>query len=93
MVEQKIVNYIQFGSEEGYVVAVERVQKNQIVARYRDAKTAPIREVYNLDSQGNRVQLIKSKAYAPRTRPWYTTTVEANAPLCCLHCFLFYPSS
>ena len=80
LVQQKIVNYIQFGSAEGHVVAVERVQENQIVARYRDATTAPMREVYNLDSQGNRVQLIKSKAYDPRTRPWYTTTVEANAP-------------
>ena len=80
LVDQKIVNYIQFGSEEGYVVAVERVRENQIVARYRDDKTAPIREVYNLDSQGNRVKLIKSKAYDPRIRPWYITTVEANAP-------------
>ena len=79
LVDRRIVNYIQFGSESGYVVAVERVE-DQLVVRYRDAATEPIREVYNLDSQGNRVELIKSKEYDPRTRPWYTTTVAANAP-------------
>ena len=80
LVDKRIVNYIQFGSEDGYVVAVERVQEDRLVARYRDANTAPIREVYNLNGQGDRLKLIKSKAYDPRTRPWYTTTVEANAP-------------
>ena len=70
LVDQRIVNYIQFGSEEGYVVAVERVQENQLVVRYRDAKTAPIREVYNLDLKGDRLKLIKTKEYDPRTRPW-----------------------
>ncbi len=80
LVDKRIVNYIQFGSEEGYVVAVERVQEKQLVARYRDAATAPIREVHNLNNQGNRVELVKSKEYDPRTRPWYTTTVAANAP-------------
>ncbi len=80
LVDKKIVNYIQFGSQDGYVVAVERVEENRLVARYRDAVTEPIRQVYSLDSQGNRLKLVKSKDYDPRTRPWYTTTVEANAP-------------
>ncbi len=80
LVDKRIVNYIQFGSEKGYNVAVERVQENQLVARSRDAATAPIREVYNLDNQGNRVKLVKSKENDPRTRPWYTTTVKANGP-------------
>ena len=80
LVDKRIVNYIQFGSEEGYVVAVERVQENQLVSRYRDAATAPIREVYNLDENGNRIKMVKSKEYDPRTRPWYRTTVKANSP-------------
>ncbi len=80
LVDKKIVNYLQFGSIDGYNVAVERVQENLLVARYRDASTAPIREVYSLDNRGDRTKLVKSKEYDPRTRPWYTTTVEANAP-------------
>ena len=80
LVDKRIVNYLQFGSVKGYNVAVERWRENQLVARYRDASTAPIRQVYTLDNQGNRINLIKSKEYDPRTRPWYTTTVEANAP-------------
>ncbi len=80
LVDKKIVNYLQFGSVDGYNVAVERVQEDRLVARYRDASTAPIREVYSLDNRGDRIKLIKSKEYDPRTRPWYTTTVKANAP-------------
>ena len=80
LVDKRLVNYLQFGSVDGYNVAVERVQENQLVARYRDAKTEPIREVYNLDGDGARIERVKSKEYDPRTRPWYTTTVEANAP-------------
>ena len=80
LVDKKIVDYIQFGGENGDVVAVERVEPDRLVLRYRDASTAPIRKVYNLDSQGKRLEMIKFKAYDPRSRPWYTTTVEANAP-------------
>lgn len=80
LVDNRLVNYLQFGSVDGYNVAVERVEERQLVARYRDAATEPIREVHSLDAQGSRIELIKSKEYDPRTRPWYTTTVEANAP-------------
>ncbi|KST68036.1 hybrid sensor histidine kinase/response regulator [Mastigocoleus testarum] len=80
LVDKRIVNYLQFGSAEGNVVAVERWKDNKLVARYRDPSTAPIREVYSLDSKGNRIKLIKSKKYDPRTRPWYISTVKANGP-------------
>ncbi len=80
LVDNKIVDYLQFGSVEGYNVAVERVEENQLVARYRDASTEPIREEYSLDSKGDRLELIRSKEYDPRARPWYTTTVKANGP-------------
>ncbi|MDY7005020.1 MAG: ATP-binding protein [Cyanobacteriota bacterium] len=80
LVDKRIVDYLQFGTVEGYSVGVERIQENQLVARTRDAIAAPMRVVYSLDSQGNRIKPIKSKKYDPRTRPWYKITVQANAP-------------
>ncbi len=80
LVDKRIVNYLQFGTVQGYNVAVERVEENLLVARTRDAESQPMRIVYSLDSEGNRIEQIKSKEYDPRARPWYTTTVEANAP-------------
>lgn len=80
LVDREIVNYIQFGSVEGYNVAVERVGEGQLVARFRDASTEPVREEYLLSGVGDRLEQVRAKEYDPRARPWYTTTVEAGGP-------------
>jgi len=80
LVDKGVVDYLQFGSVEGENVAVERVDENRLVARYRDTSTEPIREEYSLDAAGDRIEMTRTKEYDPRTRPWYTTTVKANSP-------------
>ena len=46
----------------------------------RNASTAPLREVYELDSQGNPIRRLISKEYDPRSRPWYQAATEAGQP-------------
>jgi PAS domain S-box-containing protein len=62
---------IYYGDESGRFLLVKREAEN--FAYIRDRSTAPDRQIYRLDSQGNRTELIQSAAYDPRTRPWYTT--------------------
>ncbi|NET25054.1 hybrid sensor histidine kinase/response regulator [Okeania sp. SIO1I7] len=40
----------------------------------------PMRNTYAIDEQGQRTQLLYSKPFYPRQRPWYVTAVEAGYP-------------
>ncbi|AOX02117.1 hypothetical protein BJP34_24150 [Moorena producens PAL-8-15-08-1] len=46
----------------------------------RDFVDFPIRNTYALDDQGQRTELLVSKAFYPRQRPWYISAVEAAKP-------------
>ncbi|MGF1492210.1 MAG: hypothetical protein ACFBSC_07125 [Microcoleaceae cyanobacterium] len=46
----------------------------------RDQSTAPRRNIYQLDDQGNPTNLIKSQEYDPRQRPWYKAAVAGSQP-------------
>ncbi|NES65633.1 MAG: response regulator [Okeania sp. SIO2D1] len=46
----------------------------------RDFVDFPIRNTYAIDEQGQRTQLLYSKPFYPRQRPWYVTAVEAGYP-------------
>ncbi|MEM8810616.1 MAG: cache and HAMP domain-containing protein, partial [Cyanobacteria bacterium P01_G01_bin.38] len=46
----------------------------------RDAATAPLRHIYRLDPDGNRVEQIGSTPYDPRQRPWYQTALQVGEP-------------
>jgi len=60
-----------YGDEGGRFLLVKKEAES--FAYIRDESTAPDRQIYRLDSLGNRTELIQSAAYDPRTRPWYKT--------------------
>ncbi|MEG3983373.1 cache domain-containing protein [Microcoleus sp. D3_18a_C4] len=68
---------IYFGNERGEYIAVEK-ESQQTLLKFRDESTNPQRNFYQLDSQGNRVKLLKSAPYDPRLRPWYQLAKEAE---------------
>jgi PAS domain S-box-containing protein len=60
---------IYYGDEQGRFLLLKREAEDLVYIR--DESTAPDRQIYRLDSQGNRTELIQTAAYDPRTRPWY----------------------
>jgi signal transduction histidine kinase len=79
LVHQDTVNFLQIGTPQGTSVLVERLEEGFIVARSGDA-ALPQRQSYRLDDQGKRAALLETKAFDPRTRPWYKAAVEAGKP-------------
>jgi PAS domain S-box-containing protein len=69
---------IYYGDEQGRFLLLKRETENLVYIR--DESTAPDRQIYRLDSQGNRTELIKTVPYDPRTRPWYTTAKQSGKP-------------
>ncbi len=67
---------IYYGDEQGKFLLLKREAENLVYIR--DESTAPDRQIYRLDSQGNRTELIQTAAYDPRTRPWYTTAKQSG---------------
>ncbi|MBD2120906.1 cache domain-containing protein [Trichocoleus sp. FACHB-262] len=72
---------IAFGSEQGEIHAVDRLQDGTLVIRVIDASTAGKYHTYTINQQGNRQQLIRlDTTFDPRIRPWYREAVQANKP-------------
>ena len=74
-----------YGNEEGEFVGVRREgallpEDPQTVLMYRDVSTAPEWILYNLDSQGDRIDIRLKSEYDPRSRPWYETAVRNRQP-------------
>ncbi len=67
---------IYYGDEQGRFLLLKREAENLVYIR--DESTAPDRQIYRLDSQGNRTELIKTAAYDPRTRPWYKAAKQSG---------------
>lgn len=67
---------IYYGDEQGKFLLLKREAENLVYIR--DESTAPNRQIYRLDSQGNRTELIKTVAYDPRTRPWYKAAKQSG---------------
>jgi signal transduction histidine kinase/FixJ family two-component response regulator len=78
LVKTDILSFIQFSNPEGDSVGVERTLDGQLILKYRDRTTAPKRNVYSLDNQGRRIELIEEQEYDARTRPWYKAAVKAG---------------
>ncbi|KOR34555.1 response regulator [Planktothricoides sp. FACHB-1370] len=74
------IEYIYFADDEGNFMGVQKYLDGRTVVKFRDWYSAPNREIYLLDNQGNRQEFIKSSEYDPRTRPWYQETIKAQAP-------------
>ena len=70
------VTTIYYGDEQGKFLLLKREAEDLVYIR--DESTAPNRQIYRLDSQGNRTELVQTIAYDPRTRPWYKTAKQAR---------------
>ncbi|MEG4044420.1 PAS domain S-box protein [Microcoleus sp. Pol17_C1] len=67
---------IYYGDEQGRFLLLKREAEHLVYIR--DESTAPNRQIYRLDSQGNRTELIKTFPYDPRTRPWYKAAKQSG---------------
>jgi diguanylate cyclase (GGDEF)-like protein len=66
------VPYVFYGNEQGHFIGVQR-RPNQTVLKIRDAKTAPLRYIYEINDRGQIIQQDEEQTseYDPRIRPWY----------------------
>ncbi len=69
---------IYYGDEQGRFLLVKREAEDLVYIR--DESTAPDRQIYRLDSRGNRTSLVQSSPYDPRTRPWYIAAKQSGKP-------------
>ncbi|NJK69865.1 MAG: PAS domain S-box protein [Microcoleus sp. SU_5_3] len=69
---------IYYGDEQGRFLLLKREAENLVYIR--DESTAPDRQIYRLDSKGNRTELVKTAPYDPRTRPWYKAAKQSGKP-------------
>lgn len=68
------VSFIQFGTETGEFIGVERVESNQLNIAISGKATGSVFSVYATDGNGNRNRLVRSTPnYDPRKRPWYVS--------------------
>jgi PAS domain S-box-containing protein len=70
------ITTIYYGDEQGKFLLLKREAEDLVYIR--DQSTAPNRQIYRLDSQGNRTELIQTAAYDPRTRPWYKIAKQSG---------------
>jgi len=70
------ITTIYYGDEQGKFLLLKREAEDLVYIR--DESTAPNRQIYRLDSQGNRTELIQTAAFDPRTRPWYKTAKQSG---------------
>jgi PAS domain S-box-containing protein len=67
---------IYYGSENGNFLLLKR---EKIPLLYiQDESTDFVRKIYRLDDRGNRVELVKTDNYDPRSRPWYKAAAKAG---------------
>ncbi|MBM0745243.1 HAMP domain-containing protein (plasmid) [Phormidium sp. CLA17] len=78
LVNQNTVGFLQTATPQGTSVTVERVENGSIEARV--VTSLPNRQTYRLDDQGNRAELLETKKFDPRTRPWYKAALQAGEP-------------
>lgn len=67
-----------YGDEDGNFILLRRGNPDEVYIR--NQSTAPLREIYRLDSQGNRAGLIRTTKYDPRIRPWYKAATRVGKP-------------
>jgi signal transduction histidine kinase len=72
---------IAFGSEQGKIHAVDRLEDGALVIRVIDESTGDRYHTYRTNSQGDRAQLIRvDDTFDPRQRPWYTAASRTGEP-------------
>lgn len=73
-----INSYVYFGGVDGSFVGLNR-QPGRIELRLRDSHNSP-RQILSVATPKHRLGLLRTDAYDPRTRPWYTKTVASGRP-------------
>ncbi|MEO0828450.1 MAG: ATP-binding protein [Cyanobacteria bacterium J06642_9] len=74
------VPYLYFANPKGDFVGVWRRSDELTTLQIRNPSTAPLREIYELDHQGNPIKRLISQEYDPRSRPWYRAATQAREP-------------
>jgi signal transduction histidine kinase/CheY-like chemotaxis protein len=73
------VTYIQFATEQGKFVGIERLNSNNFNVILFEPSISDTQNRYAIDSQGNRTQLLGQRSnYDPRRRPWYRASVRVG---------------
>ncbi|MGF1480833.1 MAG: SpoIIE family protein phosphatase [Cyanophyceae cyanobacterium] len=72
------IDYIYIGKEDGEFLGVQKYLDGRTVVKFRTEETAPNRLVYELQEPGDRTELLQTKEYDPRVRPWYEITLDAG---------------
>ena len=75
-----LISYAYFGNPQGDLISVKRDDQGRLITRVRDSSTGGERKEYALDAVGNRTELIKSRPYDARLRPWYQAAIAAKQP-------------
>ncbi len=73
------VDYLFFGRADGQFIGVQNLPGG-MVSKIRDARTAPLRVVYQLDREGQHIRQESSSPYTPLDRPWYLAAVQRGRP-------------
>lgn len=71
-------SYVYFGGADGSFVGLNR-QPGRIELRLRNGNNSP-RQILSVATPERRLGLLRTDAYDPRTRPWYTKTVSSARP-------------
>ena len=75
------VGYINYGSQAGEYIGVERLDKGGFNINEMSKNTQNKLAVYSTDKQGNRSKLLETKDYDHRQEGWYLDAVKAGKPL------------
>ncbi|MEM9905437.1 MAG: ATP-binding protein [Cyanobacteria bacterium P01_D01_bin.44] len=67
-----------YGNAQGDVISIKRDSQGRLVSRVRDPSTAGERQNYLLDEAGRRTELIESRPYDARLRPWYKAAMATK---------------
>jgi signal transduction histidine kinase len=73
------VDYLYLGRADGQFIGVQNLSEG-MVSKVLDARTAPLRTVYNLDETGKRIRQESSEPYSTLDRPWYLAAAQRGRP-------------
>ncbi|MDY6940464.1 MAG: ATP-binding protein [Cyanobacteriota bacterium] len=69
------------GLENQDNLGAERFDGNQLTLRISTAASNHIFSTYSTDETGNKLEVLRSIPFDPRTRPWYRAAVDARSPV------------
>ncbi|GGC97287.1 diguanylate cyclase domain-containing protein [Undibacterium terreum] len=73
-------NYVYYGGSDGRFVGVYRISSDFVQLFWRLPGEAQ-REVYNVNSPGDRSKMMRTDGYDPRKRPWYRIASVTDKPV------------